>query len=233
MDSKIKVLVVDDTLIAREGIISILSGASLIKVIGEAEDGNEAVEKAEELMPDVILMDLKMPGLDGVLATEQIKTVNPNVKILVLTVSEDKQDLIRAVKAGASGYLLKDVKKDDFIKAIKAVHNGESIINPAMAADLLEEFRNLSKESKKRSTSLTSKLTSKEQEVLKLLAEGLENKEIAKSMFVGESTIKKHVSNILSKLQVESRVEAGIIAAFDGLVEPKRKIIYPSDPCNR
>jgi len=132
VDEKIKVLVVDDTLIAREGIISILSDTSLINIVGEAEDGNEAVRMAEELMPDVILMDLKMPGLDGVSATEHIKTVNPNVKILILTVSEDKQDLVRAVKAGASGYLLKDVKKDEFIKAIKAVHNGESIINPAM-----------------------------------------------------------------------------------------------------
>jgi len=221
VDEKIKVLVVDDTLIAREGIISILSDTSLINIVGEAEDGNEAVRMAEELMPDVILMDLKMPGLDGVSATEHIKTVNPNVKILILTVSEDKQDLVRAVKAGASGYLLKDVKKDEFIKAIKAVHNGESIINPAMAADLLEEFRNLSKESEKRPTSLTSKLTIKEQEVLKLLAEGLENKEIAKKLLSSESTVKNHVSNILSKLQFENRVQAAVLAAYEGLIKPK------------
>jgi len=221
VDEKIKVLVVDDTLIAREGIISILSDTSLINIVGEAEDGNEAVRMAEELMPDVILMDLKMPGLDGVSATEHIKTVNPNVKILILTVSEDKQDLVRAVKAGASGYLLKDVKKDDFIRAIKAVHNGESIINPTMAADLLEEFRNLSKESEKRSASLTSKLTSKEQEVLKLLAEGLDNKEIAKKLLLSKSTVKNHVSNILSKLQFENRVQAAVLAAHEGLIKPK------------
>jgi len=223
VDNKIKVLVVDDTLIARAGILSILSDSSIVEVIGEAEDGNEAVRKAEEFMPDVILMDLKMSGLDGVSATEQIITVNPSVKILVLTVSEDKQDLVKAVKAGARGYLLKEVKKSDLVKAIEAVHKGESIINPAMAADLLEEFRNLSKEPEKRPPSFIAKLTEREQEVLKLLAEGLGNKEIAKKLFVGESTIKKHVSNMLSKLQLENRIQATMLAAYEGFVKPKEK----------
>jgi len=223
VDSKIKVLIADDHLIAREGALSMLSGSSLIEVIGEAEDGTEAARKAEELMPDVILMDLKMPGLDGVLATQEIITINPNVKILVLTVSEDKQDLVKAVKAGARGYLLKDVKKSDLIKAIEAVYKGESIINPAMAADLLEEFRNLSQEAENKHTSIASKLTGKEQEVLKLLAEGLDNKEIAKSLFVSESTVKKHVSNILSKLQLENRIQAGVLAAHEGFVKPRNK----------
>jgi len=218
---RIKVLVADDHVIIREGILSMLSSSSVIEVVGEATDGEEAVRIAKALMPDVVLMDINMPNLDGVTATERIIAENPHIKILVLTVSEDSQDLVKAIKAGARGYLLKDTDKSALIKAIEAIYKGESIINPAMAADLLDEFRYMSKKSERKPHPLATKLTDREQEVLKLMAEGLDNKEIAKKLFVSESTIKNHVSNILSKLQLENRIQAAVFAAHQGFINPK------------
>lgn len=216
--SAIRVLVADDHLIIRQGIVSMLSESSAVIVIGEAKDGLDAIEKTKELLPDIILMDLNMPKLDGVVATERIVAENPEAKVLILTVSEDSQDLIKAVKAGAKGYLLKDVDNEQLIGAIEAVCRGESIVNPALAADLLEEFRSLSKETAREAHPLITKLTGREQEVLKLIAEGLDNKGISKKTFVSESTVKNHVSNILSKLQLENRIQAAVFAERAGLI---------------
>ncbi|MBI4744775.1 MAG: response regulator transcription factor [Actinobacteria bacterium] len=215
----IRVLVVDDHTIIREGIVSMLSDLSVIEVAGEAKNGVEAVRKSKELMPDVVLMDINMPELDGVSATEQIVTENPRIKVLVLTISDDSKDLVRAVKAGAKGYILKDVDKETLASTIKAINKGESIINPAMAADFLEEFRNLSQKQKKNQDPLTATLTDREQEVLKLVAEGLNNKEIAEKLFISESTVKNQVSSILSKLQLKNRNQATAFAVREGITK--------------
>ncbi len=220
--SPIKVLIADDHIIIREGLLNMLSRSSAIEVVGEARNGTEAVAQARELMPDVVLMDLRMPGLDGVTATQQIVAESPHVKVLVLTVSDDSKDLVEAVKAGARGYLLKDASEKTLVGAVEAIHGGESIINPAMAADLFEEFRSLSKERERQRSPLVAKLTDREHEILKLLAEGLENRGIAQKIFVSESTVKNHVSNILSKLQLGNRIQAAVFAEREGLTRHEK-----------
>jgi len=218
---KVKIFIVDDSQETRNLVKRYIEFNDNFEVVGEAGSGKETLDKLRMINPDVILMDINMPNLDGVTATERIIAENPHIKILVLTVSEDSQDLVKAIKAGARGYLLKDTDKSALIKAIEAIYKGESIINPAMAADLLDEFRYMSKKSERKPHPLATKLTDREQEVLKLMAEGLDNKEIAKKLFVSESTIKNHVSNILSKLQLENRIQAAVFAAHQGFINPK------------
>src|SRR5437870_11512146 len=164
----------------------VLKSEADIEVVGEAADGNEAVEKAQESMPDVILMDVRMPRRSGIEATQQIKDLMPHVKILMLTISDEEADLYDAIKAGASGYLLKEISIDEVADAIRSVWQGQSRISPSMASKLLTEFAAMSKQTTDRPQMPAPKLTDREMEVLKLVAQGMNNRDIAKDLFISE-----------------------------------------------
>ena len=211
----IRVLIVDDHTIVRKGIRALLAEIEDIAVVGEASDGVEAVAQAETLTPDVILMDLLMPQMDGIEATRQITSRQPGVRVLVLTsfVADDK--VFPAIKAGALGYLLKDSAPQDLVQAIRQVHRGESSLHPTIARKLLEEMAHPSA-----SRSTPDPLSERELEVLHLLAQGLSNREIAEKLIVSETTARTHVSNILGKLHLASRTQAALYALREGLAPP-------------
>lgn len=217
MQEKIRVLIVDDHIVLREGVKKVLTTEPIIEVVGEASNGNEAIQMADEFMPDVILMDLFMPGCGGVQAIQKIYSQSPHIRIVILTASGSRQDLIDGIKSGAIGYMVKDLSKEKLISAVKSAYRNEAIISSSVATDLLDEFKKLIG-SKPASENKVAVLSDREQEILKLMAEGLDNKAIAKKIFVSESTVKNHVSNILTKLQLENRVQAGVLAAKEGLV---------------
>ncbi|HEX6261340.1 MAG TPA: response regulator transcription factor [Actinomycetota bacterium] len=217
----LKVLIVDDHALFRRGIQMVLEQEEGIEVVGEATDGQEAVEKAEELMPDVVLMDVRMPKRTGIEATSAIKEAIPHAKILMLTVSDEEEDLYEAIKAGASGYLLKEISTEDVADAIRSVWTGQSRISPAMASKLLNEFQAMSKRAEERESVHTPRLTDREMEVLRLVAKGMNNRDIAKELFISENTVKNHVRNILEKLQLHSRMEAVVYAVREKLLEIK------------
>ena len=192
-----------------------------IDVVGEAEDGHEAVRRAQELMPDVILMDVRMPKRSGIQATQQIKDLLPHVKILMLTISDEEADLYDAIKAGASGYLLKEISIDDVADAIRSVWAGESRITPSMASMLLAEFAAISKWAAETRQLPAPRLTDREMEVLRLVAQGMNNRDIAKQLVISENTVKNHIRNILEKLHLHSRMEAVVYAVREKLLEIK------------
>ncbi|HEU5299068.1 MAG TPA: response regulator transcription factor [bacterium] len=208
----IRVLIVDDHQLFRRGVSALLAGREDIEVVGEANNGREAVERARELMPDVVLMDIKMPELDGLAATKQLKAEMPYVRIMMLTVSETDEDLFEAIKAGASGYLLKNVDPDHLVASVLQVQRGEVPIAPTMAAKILRELTTPSE------TSIQS-LTARERQVLELLASGMANKEIAFTLKISENTVKNHLRNILEKLHLQNRVQAALYAVRMGLAE--------------
>jgi two-component system NarL family response regulator len=209
---RIRVLLVDDHQLFRRGVASLLSGREDIEVVGEASNGADAMERARELMPDVILMDIKMPGLDGLAATKQLKAEMPYVRIMILTVSETDEDLFEAIKSGASGYLLKNVDPDYLIASVQQVQRGEVPIAPTMAAKILRELTAPAE-------STVQALTGRERQVLELLAGGLANKEIAYQLRISENTVKNHLRNILEKLHLQNRVQAALYAVRMGLAE--------------
>ena len=215
-EEPIRVLVVDDHALFRRGLEIVLQQEEDILVVGEAGDGAEAVDKAADLLPDIVLMDVRMPKRSGIEACITIKDAAPSAKILMLTVSEEEADLYEAVKAGAMGYLLKDSSIDQVAQAIRVVADGQSLISPAMAVKLMEEFKQMS--SPDRSPVPGPKLTDRELEVLGLVAKGLNNREIAKRLFISENTVKNHVRNILEKLQAHSRMEAVMYAVRQKLL---------------
>jgi two-component system, NarL family, nitrate/nitrite response regulator NarL len=219
----IRILLVDDHVLFRKGIASILAEAHTFQVVGEAANGLEAVEKAKELMPDVILMDISMPKLDGLEATRQIKTHLPAIRIVILTVSEEDQNIFEAVKCGAHGYLLKNIEMETLINALRAVARGEVFIPRAMAAKVLGEFVRMAR-GPAETTLPGANLSAREQEVLVLLTQGKSNKEIAADMAVAESTVKSYLKNILEKLHLQNRVQAATFALREGLVKmPPKK----------
>ena len=220
-DEKLKVLVVDDHALFRRGLQMVLKTEGDIEVVGEAADGNEAVEKAQEWMPDVILMDVRMPHRSGIEATQQIKDLLPHVKILMLTISDEEADLYEAIKAGASGYLLKEISIDEVADAIRSVFAGQSRLSPSMAAKLLQEFAAMSKRAAEARQLPAPRLTDREMEVLRLVAQGLNNRDIAKELFISENTVKNHICNILEKLHLHSRMEAVVYAVREKLLEIK------------
>jgi two-component system NarL family response regulator len=179
------------------------------------------VGKAQELMPDVILMDVRMPRRSGIEATQQIKDALPHVKILMLTISDEEVDLYDAIKAGASGYLLKEISIDEVADAIRSVWQGQSRISPSMASKLLTEFAAMSKRADERQQLPAPRLTEREMGVLKLVAQGLNNRDIAKELFISENTVKNHIRNILEKLHLHSRMEAVVYAVREKLLEIK------------
>ncbi len=209
--------VVDDQELFRRGLTMLLGVEDDIEVVGEAGDGVAATELAATTVPDVILMDVRMPKRSGIEACVAIKDVAPTARIIMLTVSDEEADLYDAVKNGASGYLLKDSSIDEVAQAIRVVADGQSLISPSMAIKLLDEFKQMSRSDRQQVPS--PRLTDRELEVLKLVAQGLNNREIAKRLFISENTVKNHVRNILEKLQLHSRMEAVMYAVREKLLD--------------
>ncbi len=216
-EEPIRVAVVDDQELFRRGLTMLLGVEDDIEVVGEAGDGVAATELAATAVPDVILMDVRMPKRSGIEACVAIKEVAPTARIIMLTVSDEEADLYDAVKNGASGYLLKDSSIDEVAQAIRVVADGQSLISPSMAIKLLDEFKQMSRADRQQVPS--PRLTDRELEVLKLVAQGLNNREIAKRLFISENTVKNHVRNILEKLQLHSRMEAVMYAVREKLLD--------------
>jgi NarL family two-component system response regulator LiaR len=208
----IRVLVVDDHAVVRKGIGALLAETEGIEVIGEAGDGQEAMAQADALSPDVILMDLVMPGVDGIEATRQIAAGKAGPPILVLTSFAGDDKVFPAIKAGALGYLLKDSEPADLVEAIQQVHRGEPSLPPSIAQKVLKELRRPSAR-----PPTPDPLTDREMEVLRLVAKGLTNPEIAQQLVITEATVRTHVSNILSKLHLANRVQATLYALQEGI----------------
>jgi two-component system NarL family response regulator len=215
----IRVLIADDQALFRRGLYVVLGTEDHIDVVAEAENGEEAVAKVEELAPDVVLMDVRMPRINGIEAARRIRDLSPSTKILMLTVSDEEDDLYEAIKAGANGYLLKEISVEEVAEAIRAVVQGQSLISPSMASKLLSEFNSLAKKAEERQQYPAPTLTSRELEVLKLVAKGMSNREIADGLFISENTVKNHVRNILEKLHLHSRMEAVIYAVRERLLD--------------
>ena len=210
----IRLLVADDHPVVRDGLVAMLSTQPDLVVVGEAATGAEAVERAAALAPDVILLDLEMPGMDGVEALRQIRAARPDAPVIVFTAFDTDERIMSAVRAGAQGYLLKGAPRDELFKAIRVVSEGGSLLQPVVASKLLQH---MSQQTTERETSADS-LTEREMEVLKLLAQGKTNKEIAAALVISERTVKFHVGSILSKLGAGNRTEAVTLAAQRGLV---------------
>jgi two-component system NarL family response regulator len=215
----IRVLVVDDHALFRRGLQMVLEQEPDIEVVGEASDGSEAVEKSADTLPDIVLMDVRMPKRGGIDACTAIHETVPSAKIIMLTISDEEADLYDAIKAGAMGYLLKEISIEEVASAIRAVHGGQSLISPSMASKLLTEFASMIKKTDDRQQVPTPRLTDREMEVLKLVAKGLNNRDIAKQLFISENTVKNHIRNILEKLQLHSRMEAVVYAVREKLLE--------------
>jgi two-component system NarL family response regulator len=213
----LRVVVADDHDLYRRGMQVVIGLEDDIMIVGEARNGAEVVDLAIELAPDVVLMDVRMPVLDGIAACRQITAAVPATKILMLTMSDDEGDLFEALRAGASGYLLKDQPAEEVASALRAVHAGHSMIPPSLAAQLIAEFGRLSRRAQPATAG--PHLTDRELEVLRLVARGCANKEIAKELFISENTVKNHVRNILEKLQLHSRVEAAMYAMRRNLLD--------------
>ncbi len=224
---KIRVLLVDDQMLFVESLRTVLeTRAQDISVIGVAYEGAKAVEMTEELNPDVVLMDVRMPGMNGVESTRSIKEKHPEIKVLMLTTFDDDQYVVEALRLGAVGYLLKDMPPAELISAVRAVHKGGVLISPKVAAKLVEKLVTTPESSGKEkeaqnlsgsSNTWTNDLSAREKKILQLMAQGLDNKEIAKTLFIAEQTVKNHVSIIYSKLGVRDRVQASLLVIESGL----------------
>src|SRR3954469_11954408 len=215
----IRVLIVDDHALFRRGLIQVLLFEDGIEVVGEGEDGDDAIRKAEELAPDVVLMDVRMPRVSGIEATRRIAEMLPTSRIIMLTVSDEEDDLYEAIKAGATGYLLKEISIEEVADAIRAVMQGQTLISPSMASKLIAEFASLSRQAAQRTSVPIPRLTERELDVLRLVAQGLTNREVADQLYIAENTVKNHVRNILEKLHLHSRMEAVLYAVREKLFE--------------
>ena len=213
----VRVIVVDDQELFRRGLVMLLGVEPDIEVVGEAGDGVTASDLAVSTMPDVVLLDVRMPKRSGLQACMRIKEEVPSARIIMLTVSDEEGDLYEAVKNGASGYLLKDSSIEEVAQAIRVVAEGQSLISPSMAVKLIDEFKEMSRTD--RDQVPTPRLTDRELEVLRLVAKGLNNREAAKELYISENTVKNHVRNILDKLQLHSRMEAVMYAVREKLLD--------------
>lgn len=207
---KIAVMLVDDHKLLRQGLKQILELEEDINVVSQAGDGEEAIEKAQKYNPDIILLDINMPKVNGIETLRRLKDLGINSKIIILTIYDDREYLFETMKIGASGYVLKDSDADSLIKAIKDVNHGKTYIQPSIASVLVEELNEKNK--KDGDYAKIESLTKREYEVLTLVAEGLNNKEIASKLFISEKTVKNHVSNIFKKIKVNDRIQAAIFA---------------------
>lgn len=216
----IRVMVVDDHALFRRGMELVLAQEPGMSVVGEASDGAEAVEKARALTPDIVLMDVRMPRRSGLEACRTIHESVPSAKIIMLTISDEEADLYEAIKAGATGYLLKEISIEEVADAIRAVQGGQSLISPSMASKLLTEFATMARKDVEAPPPVpTPRLTDREMEVLTLVAKGMANKDIARQLFISENTVKNHVRNMLEKLQLHSRMEAVVYAVREKMLE--------------
>lgn len=213
MAEAIKILIADDHPVVREGLFAMLSREPDFEVVGEAKDGVEAVNKANELGPDVVLMDLRMPELDGVEAINQIKSAKPETGFIILTTYSDDEYIFRGIEAGARAYLLKDAPRDELFKAVRTVHRGESLIQPVVASKVLDRLAELS-----RRAPSGEELSQRELEVLRLIANGAANKEIGAELSIAQSTVKTHISSIFQKLGVNDRTGAVTEALKKGVI---------------
>lgn len=213
---QIRVMIVDDHAVVREGIRTYLELEDQFVLVGEASNGREAADKVRALNPDVVLMDLLMPVMDGIEATRAIKQAAPDVKVIVLTSFTDDEHIMPAIEAGATGYLLKDVSAEDLVKAIQGAYQGQAQLHPEVARKLMEQVRHPRKREQP-----GEDLTPRELEVLRLIASGMSNKEIARELVMTERTVKGHVSNILGKLNLQDRTQAALYAVRNGLA-PKQ-----------
>jgi DNA-binding NarL/FixJ family response regulator len=212
----VRVLVVDDHDLFRTGLKTLLEEQG-VKVVGEAANGQTAIRMVSELAPDVVVMDLNMPGLTGVETTRKLAGIAPLTRVVVLTISADDEDVMDAVMAGACGYLLKDSSIQELIMGIRAAAGGESLISPQIAAKVLRRLRAQSS-SVDAAETIRAELSDREIEVLKLIANGKDNAQIARELFISPKTVKNHISNILMKLQIENRIQAAVYAVRSGIV---------------
>jgi DNA-binding NarL/FixJ family response regulator len=210
--SAVRVLVVDDQALFREALVTLLGARPEVEVVGEAGDGQQALERAAALAPDVVLMDLHMPVLDGIATTRRLRVEQPGVRVLALTTFDDDEDVFAALRAGALGYLLKDVSSDRLVEAVLAAARGESVLQPSVAAKVVARFAQLDDAPRSRPQPLVVPLTDRELDVLRLLADGCSNREIATALFLAEGTVKNHVTNVLGKLGARDRTQAALRA---------------------
>jgi DNA-binding NarL/FixJ family response regulator len=214
MPNTIRILVADDHPIVRDGLVAILSTQPDFEVVGEAGTGTEAVERALAFQPDVMLLDLEMPELDGVEVLRRLSQINPNIRVIVFTAFDTDERILGAVQAGAQGYLLKGAPRKELFEAVRIVHAGGSLLQPVVASKLLRQVSHQNQPGGE-----VEALTPRELEVLRLLAHGLQNKEIAAQLIISERTVKFHVSSIMGKLGAGNRTEAVTLAAQQGLIE--------------
>jgi two-component system nitrate/nitrite response regulator NarL len=220
----IRLLLVDDHALFRKGLVSLLERQEEFQVVGEAENGAEAIKKARQFKPDLVLMDIHMPGTDGIEATRRIREFLPSTRVVILTVSENDRDLFEGIKCGAHGYLLKKLEPDELYRMLRGVFEGEAPISRSTASKILNEFA--LQASKRSASHRDEELSAREKEVLQFLAGGLTNKEIGIKLGIAENTVKNHLKNILSKLHLENRVQAATFALQKGLasqINPNEK----------
>lgn len=219
----ITVLIVDDHELVREGVRTFLQKQSDITVVGEAASGQEGLRLADDLAPDVVLMDLVMPGMDGVETTRRVKQISPSSQVIVLTSFDDDQHIFPAIRAGALSYILKDVGTGELADTVRKAARGEAVMTPRVAARVMQELRQGSRASGQASGQFDTDLSEREIEVLRLIAEGCSNTEIAERLVISEHTVKRHVSNILSKLHLADRTQAAVYAWREGVVDKNGK----------
>ncbi len=214
MSDQIKILIADDHPVVREGLTAMISREEDFEVVGEAKTGKEAVEQAGTLKPDVVLMDLRMPEMDGVEAIQKIGASHPDIKFIILTTYSDDEYIFRGIEVGARAYLLKDAPREDLFRAIRAVYKGESLIQPVVASKVLDRFAELSRQAQS-----PEMLSERELEVLRLMAKGSANKEIAAQLSITNSTVKTHITSIFQKLHASDRTEAVTQAIKKGIIK--------------
>ncbi|MTI68395.1 MAG: response regulator transcription factor [Firmicutes bacterium] len=213
---KISVMVVDDHPLIREGLVKILKLDESIETVKQASSGKDAIKLIKKFTPDVILLDINMPEINGLKTLKQIKKINNQIKIIILTIHNDEEYLFNALDIGANGYILKDSNSDTILKAIKKVYKGETYIQPSLSSLLIKKYKN-KKTSKKK---IIQTLTNREYEILSLIAKGLSNEDISNKLFISEKTVKRHISNLYKKLDVKDRINAAIFAYKNNIEKP-------------
>lgn len=217
--SKLKILLCDDHQLIRDGIKALLCTQDNFEVIGEADNGKDAIRLALSLNPDIILMDIQMPECNGLEAVSQIINQQPHIKILILTVSEDREDLFEAVKRGAKGYLLKNLNMEELFQSILSVHRGETPFSPGLSEQVLSEFSKMAQKSTNNIAYRKEELTKREREILQYIAYGYTNQDVANKLYISPYTVKKHIKNINEKLQVHNRTHAVAYAIQRGWIQ--------------
>ncbi len=218
MDKPIRILIVDDQRLMRDGLRTLLELEAGLEVVGEAEDGQEALERYAELIPDLVLMDVRMPGMDGVEATRRIRQHSPDARIIILTTFDEDEYIFEGLRAGAQGYLLKAISGQELATAIHTVASGKALLDPAVTAKVMAEFAHLSKPVREPNAGLAEPLSERELDVLKRLAQGLSNREIAQQLFLAEGTVKNYVTVILQKIGARDRTQAALRGRELGLL---------------